>query len=349
MSPLAQAIAAQRARLERIEHNGQSEIAATYQRVADRLQRHLDQLARDIAAAEAAHVEVRPGWLFAQDRYRLLLSDLERHTHDFLTRTIAVVTGQQRDAVQQAPRDAGLLTVAALGHASQRSRATVLTRFGRLPAGALERLVGYAGDGQPLGALIRDIAPRTAQRVKDTLAFGVAAGRNPRDTAREVMTIAGVERTRALAISRTETLRAYREATDDAYRHSRVVQSWVWLATLDDRTCAACLAQQGSVHSLGEPMATHTNCRCSKVPRTMSWAQLGFAGIPDGRPSIPDGEQVFASMTQAQKLAVLGPTRARLLASGSISVADLVAHTHSPRWGNGSRAATVRELHRITA
>lgn len=343
MSALDRAIAAQRAELQRIETNGHSEIAATYGRVQRRLEQNLALLTREIEHAREAGIEVAPGWLFAQQRYQDLIAQLETETHSFLTRTIESIVATQHAGVTVAPKYAARLTVAALGPAPRRYQDMIHARFGALPARTLEHLVGYAGDGYPLGRLLSEIAPANTQRVKDALAFGVAAGRHPRVIAADVMLQSGVMRTQALAISRTETLRAYREASDDSYRQAKVVQSWIWHATLDERTCPSCIAQHGSEHPLGEPMETHPNCRCAKVPRTPSWEDLGFRGFPDRRPVVTPGVELFERLSERQQRAILGPTRYRLYTDGRVSLADLVTHTHSPRWGAGSRAATVTE------
>ena len=75
--------------------------------------------------------------------------------------------------------------------------------------------------------------------------------------------------TRALRISRTETLRAYREATHRTYQqNSDVIEGWYWLASLSSsgRTCAARIALHGTFHANDERMKTQVNCRCAQLP-----------------------------------------------------------------------------------
>lgn len=343
VTPLEAAIARQRAALGRIENHAARQILRAYTVVQDRLTTDLDDLTRQIEQARAAGVEVRPVWLFAQHRYHTLIQDLERHTADFLANTLEHVTGAQREAVRRAIRDGRDLVKAALGPAPQRAEARIAAVFTRMPVQALDRLVGIATDGQPLGQLLAEITPATSQRVKDALAYGVASGKQPRVIAREVHTQAGVARNRALVICRTEMIRAHREAVTDTWQQSGIVTSWRWVAKLDTRTCAACWAQHGTEHPIDQPMATHPNCRCAKAPVTPSWADLGFDGIPDQRPQIEPGPEAFARLPETEQLAILGRAKLDAYNAGRITLDDLIHRTHSHRWGTGSREATLTE------
>ena len=135
--------------------------------------------------------------------------------------------------------------------------------FDVLPTAALQDLIGFAADGSPLRDVFEQIAPGVAQRVTDTLGVSLAAGLGPRETARLLRRQFGAGLARALTISRTETLRAYREAMHRNYEaNDDVIDGWVWLAKLDTRTCAACWAMHGSEHSLDERLSDHPNGRC---------------------------------------------------------------------------------------
>jgi SPP1 gp7 family putative phage head morphogenesis protein len=343
VSPIEQELARQRARLHAIEQKQTSEIIRAYSAVNARLAHHLDALTRDIENAQRAGTEVRPGWLFAQARYRQLIADLAEHTDAFIVKATGAVTLGQREAVQAAVDDGRRLARLALGPAPQGAVAAVTSTWDHLPTAALDRLIGRASDGGPLGALIRELAPLAPEKVRDTLAFGVAAGKNPRVIAREVHGAALITRHRALVIARTEIVGAHREASTETWRQTKVVKTWTWLCAKDRRTCASCWAQDGTEHPLDEVMATHPQCRCSKVPTTLSWADLGFPGIKDARPVIPTGPDAFEQLPDADKLAVLGRAKLDAYNNGDITLQDLVHPTRSPRWGNGSREATLRE------
>jgi SPP1 gp7 family putative phage head morphogenesis protein len=344
LSPLEELIARQRAELMKVERNGASAITATYKRVEERLTANLKLLISDIEAARDAKVETRPNWLVTQHRYQQLLAELQEETLAFIHRAIEAVTGMQATAVERAPRDAEDLTVKALGAGPEAAVAQVRQNFGRLPGRQLERLVGFAGDGRPLGNLLAELGPEQSQAAKDSLAYGVATGQSPRVIASDVATKTGMAKQRALTIARTEMLRPYREVTHERFKASPVVTGWTWLAVLDARTCPACAAMNGTEHSDDETLDTHPNCRCTAAPRTRSWADLGFAGIPDVRPPVLTPEQRFAALPEGDRLSILGARRLAAYESGEITLAEMVRKTESPRWGAGRRATTLTEL-----
>jgi SPP1 gp7 family putative phage head morphogenesis protein len=343
VSPLEQAIAEQRARLLAIEQQRTREIASAYAAVGSRLARNLAALTTDIEQATAAGAPISPSWLFAQQRTRILLTDLATHTDTFLAAAAKTVAGGQRTAVQDAFEDGRRLAKLALGPGPRDVLVRIEGAWDRLPAPALDLLIGRASDGSPLGDLLREIAPLAPDRVRDTLAYGVAAGKGPRVIAREVQAAANVTRNRALVIARTEIVGAHREATTQTWKQTGIVERWQWSCAKDTRTCAACWAQDGTVHPVDEPMGSHPQCRCGRIPVTPSWAELGFTGIPDNRPSIPTGAEVFATLPEADKLAILGQAKLDAYNTGQITLADLVARTHSPRWGDGVRVASLAE------
>jgi SPP1 gp7 family putative phage head morphogenesis protein len=341
---LERAIARQRNALLRIERNGASAIVQTYQAVERRLKYNLDLLTYELERAKAARIEVKPGWLFAQSQYQTLITELGEATLAFIHRAIATVTANQREAVGRAPTDAERLILSALGPAPRYARDMMLQRFTKLPAPQLEHLIGRAGDGQPLGNLLAEIVPASVTAAKNALAYGVATGQNPRIIAQDVQVRTGMARTRALAVARTETLGAYRHVAQERFKDSRVVQQWEWRAKLDARTCPSCMAMNGTLHPISEPLASHPNCRCVSTPRTASWAELGFTGIPDNRPPSESPEDRFAQLPEAEQLAILGATRLNAYNEGLISMGDLVHDTHSQRWGRGRRMATLQEM-----
>jgi SPP1 gp7 family putative phage head morphogenesis protein len=343
MSPLEQELARQRARLLEIEQAHVAAILRAYQAVASRLAHDLDALTREIEDARSHGVEVRPGWLFAQTRFHTLLADLAEHTDAFLAAAARTVTRAQREAVQQAFEDGRRLARLALGPASHGVLLRVAGAWDRLATDALDVLIGRAQDGTSLAQLLYEIAPLAPERVRDALAYGVAAGKNPRLIAREVYAASEITVNRALVIARTETIHAHREGVDETWRQTGIVQQWRWSCAKDLRTCPACWAQDGSLHPLNDPMASHPCCRCARLPATPSWADLGFHGIPDRRPTVTTGPQAFRRLSQADKLAILGRAKLEAYNAGLITLEDLVQHTHSPRWGRGSRVASLAE------
>lgn len=208
--------------------------------------------------------------------------------------------------------------------------------FARLNTAAVEYIVGALQDGSPLKDLMDSLPQHGAARFRQEIIRGVALGRSPTETARRVAGALGGNLSRAIIISRTETLRAYRSVTQEGYRrNSAVVRGWVWSSSADTRTCPVCWAMDGTFHTLDEPFASHPACRCSIVPRTRTWAEMGIPGVPDTGPSIESGEAKFAALDDRAKLAILGPAKFQAYSAGAIRLQDLVGVSESAAWGPG--------------
>ena len=217
--------------------------------------------------------------------------------------------------------------------------------WNRLPAQAVENLVGFASDGSPLADLFAAIGPSASQSVREVLASGIAAGENPRVIARSVKAALGVPRARAEAIARHEILKAYRQVSLDSFQANRdLVTGWYWHSATDARTCSACWALHGSRHSVDEKLDGHVMCRCSMVPISRSWAEItGDDTIPDTRPQVVPGPELFAQLPAEQQKEILGPGAYQLYSNGRVGLQDMVTQDSDARWGTARRAATQQE------
>lgn len=158
------------------------------------------------------------------------------------------------------------------------------------------------------------LAAEATEAMNRALVLGQAAGDNPRDVARRMIQQArdgfngGIAR--AQVIARTELIDAHRAAAEASQNaNDGVLAGWVWVAELGPRTCPSCVIQHGRLHPLDEPgPLDHHQGRCARVPRTKTWAELGF-DVPEARPTIETGRDWFNRQPEAVQRSVLGPKR----------------------------------------
>jgi SPP1 gp7 family putative phage head morphogenesis protein len=350
MTPLEQELARQRRARLRIEADQAREIKRTYLMVYKRLKARLKELQWAIDEAKAADQPIKTSWLVHQWQYEQLIRDVEAEVWAWSRQVTEIVSTGQRRALSTLTEDQRRLIELSLGAAPKDAVAQVSARFIGLQPFAVQSFVGIASDGKPLGRLLAEIAPETTRKVKDQLAYSIASGQGPREMATSFRKVASLPLDRALTISRTEMHRAVRAATRESYRQSQVVGGWVWHAQLDDRTCSACYMMSGTEHTNNERLDGHPNCRCSMVPKTLSWKELGFDGMEQyERPSLPKGEDIFNALPADSQRAILGPKRYELFKNGEITLADTVSRPRSRTWGTMRRQATVAESRRHAA
>jgi hypothetical protein len=174
--------------------------------------------------------------------------------------------------------------------------------------------------------------------VRREIVRGIATGSNPRQTASRIMK--GAEGgfngglSRALTISRTETLDAHRAAAAESHAaNADVLGGWVWLTDLSLRTCPACLGMSGTEHPLSEPGPLgHPNCRCSRMPRTKTWAELGIEGMDEPASSAPDAGDWFAGQDEQTQRSILGAGRYDAWKRGDYPMTAWAVRKPNPEW-----------------
>lgn len=262
------------------------------------------------------------------------LADAARALETLAALAAAEATGAARAAVGRAPADQATVIGSQLppGHARIAGSAGQMGGFHQRAIAAV-----VARAEQRITALNRPLATDADRAMRRELVRGVRVGVNPRETAsRMVRQVEGAFNgglTRALTITRTETLDAYREAAAAAQDANRdVLHGWVWLARLDRRGCPACWGMHGTEHLLTEPGPQgHANCRCSRAPKALSWRDLGF-DLDEPEDQIPDAETLFAALPRDQQLRIMGDARLTLLNRGAIKWADLASRRDNPGW-----------------
>lgn len=261
-------------------------------------------------------------------RYRALQSQIEAEVSRYGAWADTEITVASQIALRDGLAHAEQLTLAGVPGPLRPAIAAV---WNRLPVDAVETLMGFLAPGSPLHkALVAQLGPDVATAVGDALLEGIALGYNPRKVAAIMRNQLGQGLTWSLRTARTAQLYAYREATRASYvANSDIVTGWIWHAELGPRTCMACVAMHGTEHTNDEVLNDHHNGRCAMVPKTKTWAELGFVGIPDTNPKVQSGRSWFDGLSEAQQRAMFSnDSMYRAWQDGAIGWDDLTS-THS--------------------
>lgn len=153
---------------------------------------------------------------------------------------------------------------------------------------------------------------------------------------------------RAITTAQTETFDAYRAATSLVHAaNADAVAEWVWVSSLDSRSCPSCWAMHGTTHPLSEPGPhDHPRGRCVRLVRLKPWPVLGVVG-DEPADVIPDAQARFRKLSRADQVAVMGTARLRMLDQGEIGWADLAVHRTSRGWRDSYAPRALTELRRI--
>jgi hypothetical protein len=308
-----------------------AEMARRWLQVEEALQDSISSLVEQLAQSGETPTEAQ---LFRLRRFQELLAQTQAEIRQYLKWAAGQIDEEQRDAAGQGMEDAlGLLGATAEYYGQNRA---VVLSFDQLNIGAAENITALARTGKPLATLLEAAYPLAAEGIAKQMAQGVALGINPREVTRRILRQGLAEGlNHILLVSRDQHLRAYREATRQQYRQSRVVYGYRRLAAKQPgRTCLACLALDGTIYDTEELMALHPQDRCTMLPLLR-----GFAEIP-----LTTGEAYFRTLDTAVQRDWMGPERFELWQQGRFPFRRMVKIVENETWGPGAQVRPVREF-----
>ena len=328
-----------RARVKTLETRATMDVINAYRPVYTRLQR--DTRALMVIAQERG---LKPWQVMRMQRLRDLERQYLKNISAFADTVGDSLTGHQRAAVGLA-RDATRQTVTQgiPNGVTMANLANIGLGWNELPDDAFQSFVGIAGDGAPLGDLLRDSVVGDVPGVKDAIGEGIALGKGPRETAELVRVAGGMPLARALVITRTETNRAYREATRLQYaNNSQVVKGYRRMCAKDDVTCLACIALDGELYALDEPLNEHPNGRCALVPEVVDYHDLGLDMPETPRPQ--NARDWLSGQSSDLQRQVLGGARYDAWKAGEIQLNQLATLKRNPVWGDTAVVRPIRDI-----
>lgn len=229
-------------------------LTAGWLRVEKKLADLILLTAQEAAEIPAGQLVGDPLAMMRLERYESLKRQLDAEIRKYGDDAAELTDRNQKAAIKLA------------GQAAAEQVALFGAGFDALPVNAFETILGQVG-GQPFRSyFLRTLTDDCLAAMSQALVDGIGLGRGPRQTAELMRDAANLPYVRALNISRTETLRAYRLASIANYRHSQVVEGWMWLSAKQTRTCISCIAKDGTIYPVDVEFVDHPQGRCAAVP-----------------------------------------------------------------------------------
>lgn len=308
------------------EAQQRTRMARQWMGVERALQEQVESFAERVARDGLTPGQIRSRQ-FQMDRYASLLAQTRLELDKYVDVVQPDIEAQQRRLGQLGAQSA----IAAINAVTGGVRAG----FDVLPVGAIENMVGLAGNGSPLHTLLRASYGAGAHGMLEQLIHGVALGVNPRNIARNMVRL-GLSQTlnRVMVTARTEPLRVYREASRQQYQASGVVTHFRRLATRDRRTCPACLFADGEVHELGDNLREHPQGRCTTVPVVQGFKPVEWE----------KGIDWFRKQPPKVQAKMLGRGRFDAWQSGQIELEQVVSVRANDTWGDSLQPTPLRDI-----
>lgn len=313
-SQLEQTIARFRSQLLSGDQQALDLLTRAYGPVRARLLALIDDLVAEIGAKGLTEGTA----VLKLERAATLLTQVEQEVARLSTGANALITAGQRQAIQLALTQAQALVAA--------QDARIALAWHRVPTQAVAELVGRLSDGSPLRAYLDGLGPDASAAIREGLTTGLALGQHPQVIAAELAGKVDLSMSRLLMTTRTNILNSYRGATLANYRaNADILDGWIWIATLSERTCGACLALHGQHFGLDVAFQpTHNACRCSSIP--------SLKGIAP--PDLQDGAEWFDGQPATVQDGILGKRAGSAFRNGEVSLDDFAQLRKDDRWGD---------------
>lgn len=331
MSQLIQQVSQFRAELLVKDSMAQQALDRAWAQLEQRLQLELTELLRELQANGIR----TPSQLYQVQRFQQLLLQIDQELLLFNTEAARDLESMQRTMIESA-------YWSSMSWVQQRAAAMGLelggaagVTFDRMNPLAVEAIIGILADGSPVLPILQEVALESTALLVAALVEGVARGEHPVKLARDLVQ-QGLARDlqRVQSITRTEMLRASREATLEGYRNSGVVVGYQRMSALSLRSCIGCIASHGRKYPLSVPFEEHPNGRCYPVP-VLDWN--------DAEPML-DGKQWFDSLTDGDRRQILAPGAFDLYKAGKVDFNQLASLRIDPVWGNSILPTPVSQL-----
>lgn len=305
------------------------------------------ETALDELASGAVDGRVSRAAMLRSRRLTQFLAQAEDVLGAMAERMEADLLGQLADMTRQTVAGQLALIDSQLPPVERRSGASVNLALDQPDPGAIQQII--ARTLEQIHAEVIPLPGWVAARMKSELTRGMILGDNPRTTARRIIKATGDQfnggLARATNIARTEFLDAHRRAAQLVeMRNADILTGWLWQATLDSRTCPSCIAKHGTEYPLDQfGPEDHQQGRCTRVPQTKSWKELGITQ-EEPASTFPDAREWYDGLTEDTQQRIMGPTRWQLLNDGSIGWEDLSGLRHSANWRDSYGVISVTDL-----
>lgn len=259
------------------------------------------------------------------ERYEILKAQATNEIAKYNKEAVQIISAGQTNALQL-----GIDTAQDAIHVSYPSAFS--TSFNRINIGAVNSMIGFAGDGSPLNDLLKEDFPDAVDGLLQALIDGVAQGKGADAVSRMMAEGAGMGLDRSLLIARTELNRAYRTGSTEQYRESGVTLGFMRLVARDE-ACLACIILDGEKFDSEDEMDDHPNGRCTCVPI--------IEGMPE--PVWEKAQDWFANQSEEIQRELMGDTRFELYQAG-VPLEAFASKKQDDVWGASPQIVNIGDL-----
>jgi SPP1 gp7 family putative phage head morphogenesis protein len=325
------------------EEFASNRMVKAYLPVIKTLTKHADELQAIAAAIRAGGGSVSQDMLYRQGRLAERLVQIEAEVRRFATTASINIAKEAEAGATLAAESAQRLITGSLGAIPDDKKPSV--SFLRFDPKVTEEVIARYGLNSPFDKAMSKYPQATVHLFQSALVQAVVEGKSPEVVARDFRRTLQIPLNAARTAVRTALIGSYRDASLEHYRsNSHVVKYWRWSASKSKRTCPLCLAMDGREFPLEDSFGSHPACRCSPIPVTASWEELGIKGVITQPSRYKTGRQWLDEQSPEVQTLVLGKKAASLYQKGELTLSDFVGYREDQTWGPTRYARSLKEI-----
>lgn len=315
-----------RERMDIMDDQLMKELAVRWMRIEEHLDSEIQALAEEMARRSAEGETITEEMVRRSERYQRLQAQAAAEAQMFSQEASEIITSYQERAAIAGIDSAEMALMSSYP-------STYVAAFDRIYLEAVESIIGFAGDGSPLWALLsKAYSEDIVSGLIQSLITGIATGESVKSIIRAMVDAFGMDLDRAILIARTETQRAYRTGATTQYRESGVVTGFMRLVKKDG-ACLGCLLLDGEVFEMADELDDHPNGRCTAVPIVRGMEPPDWEKGPDW----------FKNQPEAKQREIMGDKRYEMWKDGTPLEAFTTKH-QDPVWGESPKPTPISEL-----
>ncbi|WP_315114534.1 minor capsid protein [uncultured Clostridium sp.] len=140
--------------------------------------------------------------------------------------------------------------------------------FNKVDRATIDKVLSYPWSGADYSSRIWNNKDKLINELNETLTRGLVQGASLVTLSKEIKSKMDSGAYESLRLIRTEAAHIVNTACIDRYTKSEMVETVMWWASEDERTCSICGALHGQEFTLGKETMNpnHPNCRCCWIP-----------------------------------------------------------------------------------
>lgn len=320
-----------------------AEIVDAYQLALVNIQAYFDLLMSQIETLQSQGYEITESLLYTRTRLQQTILQIADEIDKFNVVVEGVIESGKYDVIRLAVEESKALINAEIGPNLPQGYMDAFLHFDEF---AVRETVARLSQERVVREILGTSSPQMAKDFRQIFVEGIIRGEPPKNVASQLEDRFNMPYIKAQVTARTEILTSYRNANIESYSLSQTVKAWQWSATLDDRTCPICIYLDGQVFSLDTPFASHPQCRCSPLPVTKTFEEMGLGFLEE--PKIPDlglrGEEWFKAQSPDKQEYILGKAKYDLFSQGRLNLGDLVDYYDHPVFGPSRQEKSLKHL-----